>query len=187
MGLTQRDLQGMAKLGQAITIGVGQQHRGEFKGIQHWSLKVNAGGAQKTHVKTGIVGNDRCYIGADKGQQLRRNGRQGGRFDHVTMADAGQLLNAQRDRTSRVDKGNKLVKNPVTLETHGADLDDLIPFWIKPRCFQVERDEHTRCHQTVSVLHHKHVPTRDTRKSWCEAILPYYSRFCKKTTTECRM
>ncbi len=135
---------------QTVAGHAGQQDGGQFEGVQRGPVKLESGRGQKAQIKARVVCNDRVDIRAHKGHQLGDHRLDGRRIGHILVADAGQLLDLQRDRAFWIDKRRKSLCDAIVLDANGRHLGDGVAVGIQPRGFQVKCDKDTLCHLVVS-------------------------------------
>ena len=150
VGVGQIDARLGAEAAQAVAGHAGQQDGGQFEGVQRGSVKLEPGRGQKAQIKARVVGNDRVHIRAHKGHQLGDHLFDGRRIGHIFVADAGQLLDLQRDRAFWIDQGREALCDAIVLDANGRHLGDGVPVGVQSRGFQVKSDKDTLCHMVVS-------------------------------------
>ncbi len=155
----QRDLQVARQFAQAIAGSAGQQDRGKLKRVLHGAMKVDAADLQETDVEGRIVCDYVVDVGRDKGQQVRRHSLERGRARDVDVANAGQLLDAQRDWALGVDEGDKAFQHanagdvgPGAGEAHCADFNDGVAIGVETGRFKVNGDVNPLGCQMVRLL-----------------------------------
>ena len=145
MCVRQRNVKLAGQLAQAVAGCAGQQDRGQFEGVLHGAMEIDAAGDEESGVKAGVVRERVAGVRADEGQELGGDLLQEWGGSHVCIANAGELLNTQGDRTARVHKRDEAVKHfdiagaaGRTREADGADFDNGVLLRLETGRFQID-------------------------------------------------
>ena len=129
-------------LGQRAQTAVAQlrlQQRGQLQRVEHRSSRLDALVGEEAEIEADVLPHDRSL--ADEVLHFEAQSVEVQSVADVGVADAGDLLNPQRDRTLGIDERLEAVAHAVEREAHHPDLGDAILPNVKAGGFQVDRHE----------------------------------------------
>ncbi len=140
VGAHQRDVEAVAEFAETVAAQPGQKNHRQIKRVDGRALKGDAAGAQKAHVKVGVMRNHGADISRDEGAQFGQHLLEAWRIGDVGIADACELLNARGDRALGVDKRLEAVEDNAVRETDGANFHDGVALGLQAGGLQVKRN-----------------------------------------------